>query len=369
MVCVDTEGYLDGEDDGPETGEMAKLFKEVPNCTASLSDGKMSDALRAAINGMGISIDGRLRVKADGENAYKVTVKGEETSWLRLVSQGNRLEVQQLTSEEAADGKVVGTIETNLTSGLDEGKASDVLSSLLAANGFDGKITSVETATSGKIWNLKAEWNGEPRQLQIRREGPNLAAYKLITIADKEEADTVWRYDMMGELGVSQHNMCSCSVTALGDILFVNTSNGVDESHVNIPSIECTQLHRHGQEHGRSPIGRTIRRRRTSCMGNGLRQRLACSAASPRLFSRAAMAGSTASGRMRARTAHPNCSGSSTPIPKTPSGFSGDVERATISSPRRCSTMTESTSRLARTPNTAKGLGICGASIPPNEVT
>ena len=27
----------------------------------------------------------------------------------------------------------------------------------------------------------------------------------------------------------------SCSVTALGDILFVNTSNGLDESHINLP--------------------------------------------------------------------------------------------------------------------------------------
>jgi outer membrane protein assembly factor BamB len=30
--------------------------------------------------------------------------------------------------------------------------------------------------------------------------------------------------------------MCSCSVTASGDILFVNTSNGVDESHILLPS-------------------------------------------------------------------------------------------------------------------------------------
>jgi hypothetical protein len=41
---------------------------------------------------------------------------------------------------------------------------------------------------------------------------------------------------MMNELGVSQHNMCSCSVTAAGDILFVCTSNGVDESHINLPA-------------------------------------------------------------------------------------------------------------------------------------
>ena len=51
-----------------------------------------------------------------------------------------------------------------------------------------------------------------------------------------QEADVVWVYDMMKELKVSQHNMCSCSVTSAGDLLFVATSNGVDESHVNIPS-------------------------------------------------------------------------------------------------------------------------------------
>lgn len=53
---------------------------------------------------------------------------------------------------------------------------------------------------------------------------------------NKDEADVVWQVDMMGQLGISQHNMCSCSVTCLGDLLFVNTGNGVDESHINIPA-------------------------------------------------------------------------------------------------------------------------------------
>ena len=53
---------------------------------------------------------------------------------------------------------------------------------------------------------------------------------------DLHEADTVWKFDMMAELKVSQHNMCSCSVTSWGDILFVNTSNGVDESDSMVPS-------------------------------------------------------------------------------------------------------------------------------------
>ncbi len=51
---------------------------------------------------------------------------------------------------------------------------------------------------------------------------------------NKDEADVVWKVDMMGKLGASPHNACSCSVTAVGDTLFVSTSNGVDEAHKQI---------------------------------------------------------------------------------------------------------------------------------------
>jgi len=40
----------------------------------------------------------------------------------------------------------------------------------------------------------------------------------------------------MKQLGVVQHNMASCAVTAAGRLLFVCTSNGVDDSHENIPA-------------------------------------------------------------------------------------------------------------------------------------
>ncbi len=53
---------------------------------------------------------------------------------------------------------------------------------------------------------------------------------------NKDEADIIWKLDMMKQLGVAQHNMCSCSVTCAGNVLFVNTSNGVDEGHVNLPA-------------------------------------------------------------------------------------------------------------------------------------
>ncbi|MFN7843434.1 MAG: PQQ-binding-like beta-propeller repeat protein [Pirellula sp.] len=53
---------------------------------------------------------------------------------------------------------------------------------------------------------------------------------------NKNEADVVWRFDMMQELGISQHNMCSSSVTASGNRLFVLTGNGIDGDHKQIPA-------------------------------------------------------------------------------------------------------------------------------------
>ena len=66
-------------------------------------------------------------------------------------------------------------------------------------------------------------------------DGENDSPYVEEKVTDKGEADVVWELDMMTELSVSQHNMCSCSITSVGDLLFVNTGNGVDEGHFTIP--------------------------------------------------------------------------------------------------------------------------------------
>ena len=51
-----------------------------------------------------------------------------------------------------------------------------------------------------------------------------------------QDADIIWRFDMRKELGIFPHNIASSSVLIVGDTLYVNTSNGVDWSHKNIPS-------------------------------------------------------------------------------------------------------------------------------------
>jgi outer membrane protein assembly factor BamB len=51
-----------------------------------------------------------------------------------------------------------------------------------------------------------------------------------------KDADIIWRLDMIGKLNVFPHNLATCSPLIVGDVLFVITSNGVDEEHINIPS-------------------------------------------------------------------------------------------------------------------------------------
>ena len=50
------------------------------------------------------------------------------------------------------------------------------------------------------------------------------------------EPKDLWVVDMMAQLGVFPHNMTSCSILAYGDLIYVITGNGVDDTHKNIPA-------------------------------------------------------------------------------------------------------------------------------------
>jgi outer membrane protein assembly factor BamB len=50
------------------------------------------------------------------------------------------------------------------------------------------------------------------------------------------DADVIWSFDMMEEVGSYPHNMSNSSPVVWGDLIYVSTSNGQDESHVHIPS-------------------------------------------------------------------------------------------------------------------------------------
>ncbi|HEU0124650.1 MAG TPA: PQQ-binding-like beta-propeller repeat protein [Bryobacteraceae bacterium] len=57
-----------------------------------------------------------------------------------------------------------------------------------------------------------------------------------------KDGDILWSFDMMEEVGASQHNMANSSPVIMGDLIYVSTSNGQDESHVNVPSPKAPSI-------------------------------------------------------------------------------------------------------------------------------
>ena len=56
------------------------------------------------------------------------------------------------------------------------------------------------------------------------------------------DADIIWIYNLNEELGVFCHNITSSAVLIVGDLVFAQTSNGVDWSHTNIPNPKAPSL-------------------------------------------------------------------------------------------------------------------------------
>ncbi len=70
-------------------------------------------------------------------------------------------------------------------------------------------------------------------------DGENDAPYQEEKYRDSEDADLIWVFDMIEELGVFPHNLATSSPVGGGDLIFVLTSNGVDEGHLDLPMGEA----------------------------------------------------------------------------------------------------------------------------------
>ena len=56
------------------------------------------------------------------------------------------------------------------------------------------------------------------------------------TLTGPTDADVVWSFDLIKEFGVFPHNLANSSPVAWGDLVFISTSNGHDESHAKVPA-------------------------------------------------------------------------------------------------------------------------------------
>jgi outer membrane protein assembly factor BamB len=68
------------------------------------------------------------------------------------------------------------------------------------------------------------------------RDNENNGPFKDEKLTGQNDADIIWQFDMIEEVGSYPHNMSNSSPVIMGDLIYVSTSNGQDESHVHIPS-------------------------------------------------------------------------------------------------------------------------------------
>ncbi len=159
-----------------------------------------------------------------------------------------RLGSQSYGNPVVANGKVF--IGTNNGAGYLKRYPADVdLGVLLCFNEADGKFLwqdSNEKLITGRVndWPLQGVCCTPLVEGHRLWYVTNRGVLKCIDTEERKAGTTdepkeIWSLDMMKQLGVSQHNMASCSVTDAGDVLFLNTSNGVDEGHITLPSPEA----------------------------------------------------------------------------------------------------------------------------------
>lgn len=105
-------------------------------------------------------------------------------------------------------------------------------------------ICSTPLVDSDRLWFVTNRGEVVCLDTDGFRDGSNATPYNSEESTALDEADVVWIFDMMKELGISQSNMSNCSVTSAGDLLFVNTSTGShfasgNDGVADAPSFVC----------------------------------------------------------------------------------------------------------------------------------
>lgn len=67
-------------------------------------------------------------------------------------------------------------------------------------------------------------------------DGENNGPYTEEADSEQQDADIIWSLDLIEELGVFPHNLATSSPVILDENIYIVTSNGVDEAHLEIPA-------------------------------------------------------------------------------------------------------------------------------------
>jgi outer membrane protein assembly factor BamB len=97
-------------------------------------------------------------------------------------------------------------------------------------------ICSGPFVEGNRLWYISNRCEVVCADVEGFRDGENDGPFTEEEESSEIDADFVWVYDMMEELDVFPHNLATCSPLVIGDLVFTVTANGVDETHINIPS-------------------------------------------------------------------------------------------------------------------------------------
>ena len=97
-------------------------------------------------------------------------------------------------------------------------------------------ICSTSAAEGDRVWVVTNRAELMCLDVEGFHDGENDGPYSEETLSEKEDADVVWSLDLIGDLDVFPHNLATSSPLIVGDNVYIVTSNGVDEAHLQIPA-------------------------------------------------------------------------------------------------------------------------------------
>lgn len=100
-------------------------------------------------------------------------------------------------------------------------------------------ICSVPHVVGDRLWVVTNRCELMCLDLNGFYDGENDGPYKEEEDKEQQDADIVWSLDMIEELEVFPHNLATSSPVVYGDNVYLLTSNGVDEAHLNVPILEA----------------------------------------------------------------------------------------------------------------------------------
>ena len=372
VVCVDAAGFYDEEDDGPLQGVRGRLFETIPKLTSETrwdeDEALLANRLlRTIARQVDVELPRNFRVVAESKSTQFIEsrIKEERHLNLRLTFAMGVIQLSKAVVTDGVEGfEIVATVDSDLLADIDKGRLSLTLRMLFDQAGVELPAASkVHSIIPEKKWSIQAEINGVSQECQLEIEENRLVATRILPTTEKREADVVWTFDMMRELGVRQHNLANCSIAAWNDMLFVCTSNGVDNSHLNLPAVDAPSFIALDKATGRvlwtdnSPGANIMH-------GQWCSPTVAVLGGVPQVIFGGGDGWIYSFAPTGSRMASLCCSGNSTRIPRIRNGSWEAVGLAIISL-RFPSCITDlCTSSWDRIRNTAMGMVICGRSTP-----